>query len=57
VFVRARSSVDSRVSHAIVRVVSRAVRVLFHTVSRVVTRRVRVSCVPFTHVACLVARR
>jgi hypothetical protein len=36
--VRARSRVDSRVSHAAVCVIPRAVRALFHTVSRVVTR-------------------
>jgi hypothetical protein len=41
----------------VVRVVPRAVRVLFCTVSGVVTRRVRASRVPFTRVACLAARR
>jgi hypothetical protein len=46
--IRAHSSVDSR---TIVRVVSRAVRVLFRIVSCVVTRRVRVSRVSITCVA------
>jgi hypothetical protein len=40
--VRARSRVDSRVSHVVVCVVPRAVRALFFTVSRVITHFSRV---------------
>ena len=49
--VRARSRVDSRVSRAVVYVVSHVIRALFCTVSRVLTRHSRVLRMPFSRVS------